>query len=79
MSMWLLSTKSGGLITATDTKAGFIGAISVGFYAVSFSHYTRDYGLIGATSIAGGTAIALGIDCYSKAGLKEFWLYLWGE
>ncbi len=79
VSMWLLSTKSGGLITATDAKAGFIGAISVGFYAVSFSHYTRDYGLIGATSIAGGTAIALGIDCYSKAGLKEFWLYLWGE
>ncbi|KAL2813812.1 hypothetical protein BDW59DRAFT_27811 [Aspergillus cavernicola] len=76
-SMWLLSTKPGGLITATDAKTGFIGAVSVGFYALSFSHYTRPYGLIGSTSIAGGTAIALGIDCYSKAGLKEFWLYLW--
>ncbi|KAL4784610.1 hypothetical protein BJX76DRAFT_326669 [Aspergillus varians] len=76
-SMWLLSTKSGGLLTATDAKAGFIGAMSVAFYAVSFSHYTRPYGLIVSTSIAGGTAIALGIDCYSKAGLKEFWLYLW--
>ncbi|KAL5337149.1 hypothetical protein BJX70DRAFT_252019 [Aspergillus crustosus] len=77
-SMWLLSTKSGGLITATDAKAGFIGAISVAFYAVSFSHHTRPYGLIVSTSIAGGTAVALGFDCYSKAGLKEFWLYLWG-
>ncbi|KAL4933145.1 uncharacterized protein BDV17DRAFT_252996 [Aspergillus undulatus] len=76
-SMWLLSTRSGGLLQATDAKAGFIGAISVGFYAVSFSHYTRPYGLIVATSIAGGTAFSLGIDCYSKAGLKEFWLYLW--
>ncbi|KAL3452839.1 hypothetical protein BJX65DRAFT_155458 [Aspergillus insuetus] len=76
-SMWLLSTKSGGLLTATDAKTGFIGAISVGFYAVSFSHYTRPYGLIVSTSIAGGTAVSLGIDCYSKAGLKEFWLYLW--
>ncbi|KAL4870374.1 hypothetical protein BDV12DRAFT_61080 [Aspergillus spectabilis] len=76
-SMWLLSTKSGGLLTSTDAKTGFIGAISVAFYAVSFSHYTRPYGLIVSTSIAGGTAVALGIDCYSKAGLKEFWLYLW--
>ncbi|KAL3469256.1 hypothetical protein BJX99DRAFT_241727 [Aspergillus californicus] len=76
-SMWLLSTKPGGLLTATDSKTGFIGAISVGFYAVSFSHYTRPYGLLVSTSIAGGTAVALGIDCYSKAGLKEFWLYLW--
>ncbi|KAL4916797.1 hypothetical protein BDW62DRAFT_185244 [Aspergillus aurantiobrunneus] len=76
-SMWLLSTKSGGLLTETDAKSGFIGAISLGFYAVSFSHYTRPYGLIASTSIAGGMAVALGIDCYSKAGLKEFWLYLW--
>ncbi|KAL4981159.1 hypothetical protein BDW66DRAFT_164061 [Aspergillus desertorum] len=77
MSMWLLCTRSGGLIEASDVKTGFIGAISVAFYAVSFSHYTRPYGLIVSTSIAGGTAVSLGIDCYSKAGLKEFWLYLW--
>ncbi|KAL4900179.1 hypothetical protein BDW74DRAFT_188602 [Aspergillus multicolor] len=75
--MWLLSTRSGGLIKSTDAKTGFIGAITVGFYAVSFSHYTRPYGLIVSTSIAGGTVVSLGIDCYSKAGLKEFWLYLW--
>ncbi|KAL4753006.1 hypothetical protein BDW72DRAFT_43200 [Aspergillus terricola var. indicus] len=76
-SMWLLCTRSGGLIEASDAKTGFIGAISVAFYAVSFSHHTRPYGLIISTSIAGGTAVSLGIDCYSKAGLKEFWLYLW--
>ncbi|KAL4733138.1 hypothetical protein BDV11DRAFT_210447 [Aspergillus similis] len=76
-SMWLLCTRSGGLIEASDAKTGFIGAISVAFYAISFSHHTRPYGLIISTSIAGGTAVSLGIDCYSKAGLKEFWLYLW--
>ncbi|KAL4817098.1 hypothetical protein BDW67DRAFT_36363 [Aspergillus spinulosporus] len=76
-SMWLLCTRSGGLIEASDAKTGFIGAISVAFYAVSFSHRTRPYGLIISTSVAGGTAVSLGIDCYSKAGLKEFWLYLW--
>jgi hypothetical protein len=35
--------------------------------------------LIVCTSISGATALVLGIDCYSRAGLKEFWLYIWGE
>ncbi|GLA97122.1 hypothetical protein AtubIFM57143_004608 [Aspergillus tubingensis] len=77
-SMWLLSLKPGGLLTTTDSKSGFIGAISVAFYALSFSHHTRPYGLIVSTGISGGTAVALGIDCFSRAGLKEFWLYIWG-
>ncbi|GKZ30124.1 hypothetical protein AbraIFM66950_007903 [Aspergillus brasiliensis] len=76
-SMWLLSLKPGGLLTTTDSKSGFIGAISVAFYALSFSHHTRPYGLIVSTGISGGTAVALGIDCFSRAGLKEFWLYIW--
>ncbi|RAL02126.1 uncharacterized protein BO80DRAFT_404316 [Aspergillus ibericus CBS 121593] len=77
-SMWLLSLKPGGLLTDTNSKSGFIGAISVAFYAMSFSHHTRPYGLIVSTGISGGTAVALGIDCFSRAGLKEFWLYIWG-
>lgn len=78
-SMWLLSLKSGGLLTDTNAKSGFIGAMSAAFYAMSFSQYTRPYGLMASTGISGGTAVALGIDCFSRAGLKEFWLYIWGE
>ncbi|OJJ48263.1 hypothetical protein ASPZODRAFT_1548389 [Penicilliopsis zonata CBS 506.65] len=77
MSMWLLTLKPGGLLTGAGTKSGFIGAISVGVYALSFSHHTRPYALIFSTSFAGGTVLALGIDCFSRAGLKEFWLYIW--
>ena len=78
VSMWLLSLSPGGLLKGSGSKSGFIGAISVGCYALSFSQYTRPWGLIVSTAIAGGTAVALGIDCYSRAGLKEFWLYIWG-
>ncbi|GFF22318.1 ras modification protein erf4 [Aspergillus udagawae] len=78
VSMWLLCLRPGGLLTDTNAKAGFIGAISVAFYALSFSHHTRPYGLIVSAGVSGGTAVALGIDCYSRAGLKEFWLYIWG-
>ncbi|KAJ5619209.1 hypothetical protein N7510_003193 [Penicillium lagena] len=78
MSMWLLSLKSGGLLSSTIPKIGLVAAVIVGFYALSFTHYTRSYGLIGCTAFSGATAIMLGIDCFSRAGLKEFWLYIWG-
>lgn len=79
ISMWLLTLKAGGLITSTAGKAVFIAAFCLVAYALSFNSYTRPYGLIGGTSFAGATAVVVGIDCYSRAGLKEFWLYLWGE
>lgn len=79
LSMWFLALKSGGLLTESGPKAGMIIAFAVGFYSLSFSHYTRPYGLIGCTSFSGATALVLGIDCYSRAGLKEFWLYIWGR
>ncbi|KAK2766166.1 hypothetical protein FQN54_007682 [Arachnomyces sp. PD_36] len=78
LSMWLLALKPGGLLSETEGKVAFIAAFTAATYATSFSHYTRPYGLIGSTSFAGATATILGIDCFSRAGLKEFWLYIWG-
>lgn len=78
LSMWLLMLRPGGLLTSSGAKGIFIAAFCVGVYALSFSHYTRPYGLIASTSFAGATAVIIGIDCFSRAGLKEFWLYLWG-
>ncbi|EHK96030.1 hypothetical protein M7I_8296 [Glarea lozoyensis 74030] len=75
--MWLLVLKPGGLLTSTTTKAIFIAAFTVAGFSTSFSHYTRPYGLIGGISFGGATVLVLGIDCYSLAGLKEFWAYLW--
>ncbi|KAF2084666.1 hypothetical protein K490DRAFT_48714, partial [Saccharata proteae CBS 121410] len=77
VSMWFLVLKDGGLIISTTGKAIFIALMSLAGFSLSFSHYTRSYGLIACTSFAGATIIILGIDCYSRAGLKEFWLYLW--
>ncbi|MCJ1295992.1 hypothetical protein MMC34_007557 [Xylographa carneopallida] len=77
-SMWMLVLKPGGLITSTGGKAIFIGIWCLAFFSSAFSHHTRSYGLIGSTSFSGATAVVLGIDCFSRAGLKEFWLYIWG-
>jgi hypothetical protein len=79
LSMWFLSLKEGGLITSTSGRSIFIGCMSAAGYALAWSHYTRNYGLIASISFSGATITMLGVDCFSGAGWKEFWLYLWSE
>ena len=78
VGMWLMTLKSGGLVTSSGPKAAFIIAFAVVFFCLAFSHYTRSYGSIVCTAFAGALSLVLGIDCFSRAGLKEFWLYIWG-
>jgi Domain of unknown function (DUF4203) len=77
-SMFLLVLRPGGLLPTTEQKAIFIGCWTLGIYLLSLSRYTRTYGLIASSAIGGATTVVLGIDCFSLAGLKEFWVYLWG-
>ena len=79
LSMWILVLKDGGVIPSTAGKAIFIGVLCAVFLGLSFSRTTRAYTLIASTSIGGATAIVLGVDCFSRAGLKEFWLYIWSK
>ncbi|KAF3064771.1 hypothetical protein GL218_01674 [Daldinia childiae] len=76
-SMWLLTLHEGGLLPATTGKVIFISAFTAAGFAFYFSHYTRPYAMIGLMSFAGATVTVLGIDCFSRAGLKEFWAYIW--
>ncbi|CAI6088876.1 unnamed protein product [Clonostachys chloroleuca] len=78
VSMWLLTLVPGGLLTTVASKAAFIASFTVVGGAFYVSHYTRDWALISMISFAGGTISVLGIDCFSRAGLKEFWAYVWG-
>ncbi|RYC63546.1 hypothetical protein CHU98_g2674 [Xylaria longipes] len=77
ISMWLLTLKPGGLLPSTTPKVIFIAAFSIGSYGFYFSRYTRPYALLGLMSFAGATVTVIGIDCFSRAGLKEFWVYIW--
>lgn len=77
LGMWLLCLHEGGLITNTGGKAAMLASFSVAGFALSFSRITREYALMGLMSFAGGTVVVLGIDCFTRAGLKEFWAYIW--
>ncbi|EXJ62326.1 hypothetical protein A1O7_02760 [Cladophialophora yegresii CBS 114405] len=76
-SMWLLTLRPGGLVTSSGGKGVFIGIFCITIWALSWTHYSRPYALIGAISFGGATAFTLGVDCFTRAGLKEFWFYLW--
>ncbi|KAI2471515.1 hypothetical protein F4781DRAFT_113902 [Annulohypoxylon bovei var. microspora] len=77
LAMWLLTLHEGGLLPSTTGKVIFIAVFTLVAFASYFSHYTRPYALIGLMSFAGATVTVLGIDCFSRAGLKEFWVYIW--
>ncbi|KAB5558399.1 hypothetical protein GE09DRAFT_112044 [Coniochaeta sp. 2T2.1] len=79
LAMWLLTLAPGGLVHGggTGAKVGFILAFTLAAFATYFHPWTRHYGLMMCISFAGATATVLGIDCFSRAGLKEFWAYVW--
>lgn len=77
MSMWLLCLTPNGLLEPVASKAIFISCFTLGGLAFYFSRWTRDWALIIMISFSGATVTTLGIDCFSRAGLKEFWAWVW--
>ena len=77
LGMWFLVLKSGGLVENQTGRGILIAVFAIIAWSFSFSRYTRPYALIGSTSFGGSTAFVIGVDCFSRAGLKEFWFYLW--
>ncbi|KHJ34938.1 hypothetical protein EV44_g0429 [Erysiphe necator] len=76
LSMWLLTLQPNGLLTGNG-RIVLIAILTIGSFATSYSQYTRSYSYIFFISFGGATSIILGVDCFSRAGLKEFWAYLW--
>ncbi|KAF8443511.1 hypothetical protein BGX38DRAFT_751682 [Terfezia claveryi] len=77
LSMWFLVLKPGGLIINTYGKLIMIAVFSLVVFGLAFHRVTKPYALISACAFSGATSVVLGIDCFSRAGLKEFWLYIW--
>lgn len=77
LSMWLLVLTPGGLLTSTSTISIFIAVFSAVIWSTAYIPFTKPYGLIVCLAFGGATVIVLGIDCFSRAGLKEFWFYIW--
>jgi hypothetical protein len=73
----VLVLKPGGLVTSVYGKLIMIGIFCCIVFALAFHKTTKPWGLIASLAFSGSTSLVLGIDCYSRAGLKEFWVYIW--
>ncbi|KAF3185792.1 hypothetical protein TWF788_003841 [Orbilia oligospora] len=78
LAQWFLVLKAGGLVQGGYQKIIFILCFSIGLFCLALHHTTRPYGMIFSIAFSGATTTVLGIDFFSRAGLKEFWLYVWG-
>ncbi|PHH72564.1 hypothetical protein CDD80_4464 [Ophiocordyceps camponoti-rufipedis] len=77
LSMWLLCLVPGGMLRTVPAKAIFNASFTLVGFALYFSRWTRDWTLIFTLAFSGATVTVLGLDCFSRAGLKEFWAYVW--
>ncbi|WWC62543.1 uncharacterized protein I303_105139 [Kwoniella dejecticola CBS 10117] len=72
---FLLATRQGGLITSVLGRWGLLGGLSVGGLVASLPKQTNEWMMLISTAWIGATAFTLGVDCYTRAGLKEFYIY----
>ncbi|KEQ66802.1 uncharacterized protein M437DRAFT_72333 [Aureobasidium melanogenum CBS 110374] len=77
IAMWIEVLSPGGLITSSSMLALFIALVCLAALAPSFLKKTKEPAYMICSAFSGTTALVLGIDCYSRAGLKEFWVYTW--
>jgi hypothetical protein len=76
IAMWMEMLRSGGLIQSSKLTI-LIVLVSLASYALSFFRLTKYPAFVITSAFTGATAVILGVDCYSRAGLKEFWVYTW--
>lgn len=78
LAMWLLTLKEGGLLGSGGAGVTiFIAVFAAAGFAGYFSRWTRAHLMITCISLSGATAVVIGIDCFSRAGLKEYWAWIW--
>ena len=68
---FLMAVRDGGLIQSTLGRWGFLGGLTVGAFLCSLIPVVHDHLMLISTAWIGATAVILGIDCYTRAGLKE--------
>ena len=68
---FLLETRSGGLIQSVVGRWGLLGGLTVGALLASIAPKMIEPMMLASTAWIGATAFVFGVDCYTRAGLKE--------
>ncbi|KAN0066173.1 hypothetical protein ACQY0O_000267 [Thecaphora frezii] len=74
LGLFLQSVRSGGLITSIGLRYILYVPLFGIFFALSCAERIHSLVLALATAITGATAVTLAIDCFTRQGLKEFYI-----
>lgn len=66
-----MALRQGGLITSVVGRWALLGALTVVVFIASLPKRFNDLMILVSTAWIGATAFVLGVDCYTRAGLKE--------
>ncbi|KAL7285123.1 hypothetical protein ACG7TL_000215 [Trametes sanguinea] len=75
LALWIQCFRNGGLIEPIGFRWLMFIAISVVGFVLCTIPKVHYYILLTSTAFVGATAFMLGVDCFTTAGLKEF--YVW--
>lgn len=68
---FLLATRPGGLVSSTLGRWGLLGGLAVAAFVASLVPVLTSHITLVSTAWFGATAFVLGVDCYTRAGLKK--------
>ncbi|EPQ32324.1 uncharacterized protein PFL1_00520 [Pseudozyma flocculosa PF-1] len=74
LGLFLQSVRSGGLIGSLGLRYVLYVPLFAIFFALSCAERIHSLVLALSTAITGATAVTLAIDCYTRMGLKEFYI-----
>ncbi|GMK57481.1 hypothetical protein CspeluHIS016_0403150 [Cutaneotrichosporon spelunceum] len=72
---FLLALRKGGLVRNTGPRWAILGSLTLTALVLAFIPKVHEYVLLVASALIGATAFTLGVDCFTRAGLKEFYIY----
>ncbi|KAK0532081.1 hypothetical protein OC835_003456 [Tilletia horrida] len=73
-ALWLQALKSNGLIEPLGVRWILLAGMTSLFFAAACIPRMHNPMVLVSTAMSGATALLLGIDCFSRAGLKEFYI-----
>lgn len=72
---FLMAVKKGGLVSSVGARWGIIGGLTAASLLATLAPPLHEYVLLASSAWVGATAFMLGVDCFSRVGLKEFYIY----
>lgn len=68
---FLIALRKGGLVNSVGPRWAIIGGLTVAATLAALTPQLHEYVLLIASAWVGATAFTLGVDCFTRAGLKE--------